>query len=311
MSVQSYSSVNDLPSEILVNVFNFLNLKELSCTAKVCSKWKNITNQCERKKSAFKDLIERRIISRVNNPNLKECYFIASMLGEEHATPRLVSKFIRGGADETCMLKAISIAKTITSEQFTDALDSRCSHSIFEAMITKMKEVPESAIISAIRQGNVEILSIFLKKSSLSPQILLNKSMDFENYQCVKLLFTLYPDIQVSVTEVIKSTEFTHLLAADFEAVLNQYLKREGNIITFDTVQRISSIIDTRLALHYAPHTENTEKIFELVASSYVKTNKINLMELLMKDFEVELFIRNGKHPLMAAKLIQAVENYV
>jgi hypothetical protein len=308
MSIQNFFQTKNVPSEVLVNTFNFLTLKELVCVARTCSQWKDLTNQCEIKKKAFEDLIERRIVSRINGPNLKECYFISSMLEEPQATPRLVSKFIRGGADTFCALKAISIAKTLTSEQIIDALDESCPHSIIESIVLKMKEVPESVIIAAIRQGNVEILPLFLKNSSFSPEMLVSKCIDFGEYECAKLIFSLYPDTVISIDEVIRMTEPHNLRAEAFEMVLRQYLKRQGSSISFDTVRRIESIIDTRLKFHYIPHNAETEKIFELIAKAYVKTYEMNTFELLMGNFDVEVFIRDEKHPVMAAKLIQAVE---
>lgn len=109
----------------LDNVFNFLTINELGSAARVCTRWKDLTNCCQKKKDAYKDLMVRIIESRVNSPNSKECYFICSMLDEEKATPRLISKFIRGESYNTCIIKAISLAKTITSEQITDALDTK------------------------------------------------------------------------------------------------------------------------------------------------------------------------------------------
>lgn len=310
MSIQNCLQLNNMPSDALVNVFNFLTLKELSCVARVCSEWKNLTTECEIKKNAFSDLMERRIVSRVCNPNSKECYFIASMLKEQLATPRLVSKFIRGEADEPTILKAISIAKTITSEQLTDAFDSNCPHSIIESMLSKMEEAPESAIIAAMRQGKIEILPILLKKSTISPQMLLEKAIGFENYKCVEFILTFYPHLAVTIGDCITMTKSINLPSKIFEFVLKRYFQPGNNKISFRNLDMISHIIDERVSLHRAPHNENTEKIFELTAEGYVQSNQIHSFKLLTDDFDVELFVRNWKHPVMAAKMIQAVEEY-
>jgi hypothetical protein len=311
MSIRSVTLVCGLPAEMWSRVFSFLQLKDLGRIARVWSQWKDLTNLCETKKTAFKDLIERRITSRINSPSSKECYFIVSMLKELDATPRLVSKFIRGGAaNQPCVLSAISLGKALTAEQLTDALDENATRPIIEAVLSKLPNVPESSVVAAIRQGNTEILPLFLEKSSFSPQWLLDKAIGFEKYCCIELLFSIYSDMPVSITDVVRITESTHLAATYFELILNQYLKQKDNKIAFDTVQRVASIVDERLALHYAPHSTETEKIFELLAKAYVKINEIRTFELLTKEFEAEVFIRNGKHPVMAAKLIQAVEDF-
>ncbi len=306
MNIQNFQANPDA----LLNVFNLLTFKDISFAARVCVRWKDLTNCCQKKKDSFKELLERRIVSIVSNPNLKECYFITSMLDEQQATPRLVSKFIRGEADEECILKAVSIAKSLTSEQMTDALDTKRTLKVVQSLLDKMKEAPESAIIACIRQGNVEMLPIFLEKSSMSPQVLLNKAIDFEKYQCVKMILSFYSEMAVSIGDVIETTKNINLLPEDFYFLLDRYLQQEDNKISFGDFQKISSIIDERLSLARAPHNEKTEKVFELAAKAYVKTNQIHSLELLIDNFDVELFIRNGKHSVMAAKLIQAVEEY-
>lgn len=172
-----------------------------------------------------------------------------------------------------------------------------------------MKEVPESSITSCIRQGNTEMLPIFLEKSSIPPQVLMKKAMDFQQYQCFIMILSFYPSAPISEYDVSYMVQNVNPLSKNFEFVLDKYLEK-GNKISFSLLERVSGAVNERLRHYCAPHNEQTEKILELTANAFAKTNQIHSFELLTEDFDVELFIRNGKHPEMAAKLIQSVEEY-
>lgn len=302
--------ISTLSDDVLLHIFSLFTLRELAPVAQVCHRWNELTLVSPKKKAEFNYLMKSKITSTTGSrPSPKQCNFMLPMLQTSHVTSRMVSKFITGGADTACLIRIISMAESLTWEQIVDALDNKCSPKlIIKAILNKMADVPDQAMIAVIKKEDLEVFSLFLEKSSYNLLVLMSKCLSMEKYKCVKHLITIYPEIEISIEDVISSTDSIYLSPEDFQIILNQYLKNKNRTIPFAAVERIARIIDTRLSIQYAPHNERTEKIYEVIAKTFVMTNKIKTFE---QNDELLLFIRtHNKHSLMINKLSQAIALY-
>jgi hypothetical protein len=310
--------ISELPSEILLKIFSYLppnkyhtrfsNIYSASCA---CKTWYNLLNLMI--KESGREWLNNIILKKIENygGGLKSYEFrsIAALVVEELVTPKLISKFINQEADIPFVLKVVSITKTVSVQNFNEALAMKAiSPEILLALFDKLTTQQEECISSIIERNNLDALKILISLANFNiseenmlrqaiakdkPAIMnflvshypsleehteyveynFKKALISEDYERAKNLLMTYSKLKISEPELLSSISNQEI----YEMSLQRYLE-QGNEFSFDFLKKICLFI--RLSGKYP------EKIVELTFSHYIKSNSI-------KDLKDDLNLTN------------------
>lgn len=326
----------DVNYGICERVFSYLNPKDLSRTARVCTDWKkNADLKIEKLREMWLNNIIQNKVVAYKRICPREFDSIAKFidLNPLLAIPKLVDRFISTQAKEEDILKIIHLAKEITIGQFNVALTEKATAPVLLAIMSSLNK--EDCLLSILERDNVDALKLILESNDcpFSEEWILNQAMKYpkpsvlaellkkfpalENRQdyhewllkqaiekgdteAIDNLLTNHAHLNVSYGEVIlQATKFIGPLGLKTQQMLVHHALKKGNKVSLGNLKTLLST---------GPWVHNKEQIYGLFADAFILSNDITNIELLYGDFEVEKFVREMNNPLTPL-LVSLVKN--